>query len=208
MTASFLSRGAGQGSNAPLLWLALLFATITYAAISTRALLNPHEINYLIDMKRILSVLLGAAVLWFALRAAERYSAQRAAVQAVAILRVSALGIIALLIARELYDVIESDKFAASLALNIRFILIWIGYFAAAVAGFMGFSYYRQLQTVKALGTAKIFADSANYRSEMKKLLMVLREETGYESADIDLRPDAEARAERRAKIDRLLAKL
>jgi hypothetical protein len=202
MNASPFSPDSGQASNARLLWFATLFAAITYAALSTRALLSPYEINHLIEAKRLLSVLLGAVILWFALRAADRLSAQKAAVQAIALLRISAVGVLALFAAREIYDLVESGELAASLGLNIRFMLTWIGYFAAAVAGFLAFSYHRQLQVRKST------ASDAGEDYEVRTLLTEMRAQRGYESADIDFAPDAYARAQRRAQIDRLLDRL
>jgi hypothetical protein len=175
-----------------------LFAAITYAALSTRALLNPYEINHFIDAKRILSVLAGTAVLWVALRTAEQQWRQKAARQAIAIVRVSAIGMIALFAFRELYDLAESGEFAAGLAVNIRFMLTWLGYFSAAVAIFLAHGYYRQLQAIRT-GSA-----NGRDREQLKTLLTVLRAQTGYESADIDISDQGR----RMADIDRMLERL
>jgi hypothetical protein len=117
--------------------------------------------------------------------------------QALTVLRVSAMGIIGLFAFRELYDLAETGEAVAGLAVNIRFMLTWIGYFAAAVAIFLANGYYRQLQALKA-GRGK------REQEELKTLLTVLRAQTGYESADIDMSDQGR----RMAEIDRMLERL
>ena len=180
MTAFRLSGTPHQNASFPLLWFTALFAGVTYAAISTRALLNPYEVNYFIDAKRIFSVLIGAGVLWLVIRAADRHWGGKAAVQSLAVLRVSAMGVLGLFAARELYDLAASGELLTSLAVNIRFMLTWIGYFAAAVAGFMALGFYRQLQAVAAQGAPR--ADDLTARSAPPA-------HAGYEMADIEFDP-------------------
>lgn len=138
-----------KNAGLPKFWFATLFATITYLAISTRAVLSPYEINHFVDAKRIFSVLLGTGVLWLTLRAADKHWGHKAAIQALAVLRVAAAGMVVLLAAREFYDLAISGDLMANFAINIRFMLNWIGYFAAAVAGFMALGYHWQLQTIR-----------------------------------------------------------
>ena len=149
MNAFSLFGRSKQNASFSMLSFATLFAAITYLAISTRALFSPYEINYFIDAKRIFSVLLGTAVLWLTLRAADRHWGHKAAIQALAVLRVAATGVLGLFAAREAYDLAISDELMANLTVNIRFILNWIGYFTAAVAGFMALGYYWQLEAVR-----------------------------------------------------------
>lgn len=140
-------------SNISVVWFAAIFAVVTYAAVSTRAVLSPFEVNYFIDAKRLFSVVIGACILWLAIRAAERRSDQSPGAQIVAVLNIAIPGAIGLLIAREGYDLAMSGEFAQRAALNLRWMLTWIGYFTAAVATFLALSYYRQLQGVAATTT-------------------------------------------------------
>jgi hypothetical protein len=171
---------SSHSANFPLLWFTALFAVVTYTAISTRALLNPYEVNYFIDAKRIFSILIGAGILWLVLRAADRNWAGQAAIQSLAVLSVSAAGVLGLFAAREVYDLATSGEILTSLAVNIRFMLTWTGYFAAAIAGFLALGYYRQLQAAVAQGSGRV-EDAAAYPAPPAQ--------AGYEVADIDFDP-------------------
>jgi hypothetical protein len=166
-----------------VIWFAAIFGLVTYAAISARAMLSPFEVNYLIDAKRGVSVVLGAFVLWLAIRVAERNSGGSLGAQIFAILNVAIPGAIALLLAREAYDLATSGEFAQRLALNVRWMLTWTGYFAAAVAGFLALGYYRELQLVRAHNTG--LNDNA--------LQTAPRAKAEYESAEIDFDPRRQA---------------
>ncbi len=74
MTASRLSHDAAPSAYIPVLWFAVAFAFVTYAAISMRAVLSPFELNTFVDAKRAISVTIGAFLLWLATRAADRLS--------------------------------------------------------------------------------------------------------------------------------------
>jgi hypothetical protein len=179
MTAFNFSNRTDQEADISVVWFAVIFALVTYAAISLRAVLSPFEVNNFIDAKRGFSVVLGAFILWLAIRAAERNGGQSLSAQIFAVLNVAIPGAIVLLLAREAYDLAASGELAQRLALNIRWILNWIGYFAAAVAGFLALGLHRQLQAVSALNTGP--SDSV--------LPSALRATPEYEVADIDFDP-------------------
>ncbi len=61
-------------------------------------------------------------------------------------LNVAIPGAIVLLLTREAYDLAASGELAQRRALNVRWMLTWIGYFTAAAAAFLALSYHRQLQ--------------------------------------------------------------
>lgn len=166
-----------------VVWFATIFALVTYVAISVRAMLSPFEVNYLFDAKRAFSVVLGAFILWLAIRAAERNGGHKLGEQIIAILNVAIPGAIALLLAREAYDLAVSGEFAQRLALNVRWMLTWTGYFAAAVASFLALGYYRELQLLK--GHNMGLNDNA--------LRAAPRAKADYESAEIDFDPRREA---------------
>lgn len=193
----------------PVIWFTALFAIITYIAVSTRAVLSPFEVNAFIDAKRLLSVGIGAAILWFATSTAERLSGQGPRAQILAILNIAIPGAIGLLLAREAYDLIASGELAQRLPLNLRWMLTWIGYFAAASATFLALSYHRQLQVVRAnLAAAQTSgsAKDASLTEEVSELIVILRGTSGYEIADAG--PSDQANNERIMKIDRLTAEL
>jgi hypothetical protein len=152
MTTIRHSRHTDDSAYISVIWFAAIFALVTYAAISLRAVLSPFEVNSFIDAKRGFSVVIGAFILWLAIRAAERNRGDSLGAQIFAILNVAIPGAIGLLLAREAYDLVMSGELAQRLALNVRWMLTWIGYFAAAVAGFLALGYYRQLQMVEEQG--------------------------------------------------------
>ena len=156
MNAFRFPRQSGHNAYIPVVWFAVLFALVTYAAISARAILSPYEVNNLIDAKRVFSVAIGAFVLWLAIRAAERRSDIGPGGQVLAVLNIAIPGAIGLLLAREVYDLAASGELAQRLALNVRWMLTWIGYFAAAVAGFLAHGYYRQLHALSAQCASRI----------------------------------------------------
>jgi hypothetical protein len=180
MTAFRLSTQTNEGTDISVVWFAAIFALVTYAAISARAMLSPFEVNTFIDAKRGFSVVLGSIILWLAIRAAQRNRSDSFWAQIFAILNVAIPGMIGLLVAREAYDLAMSGELAQRLALNVRWMLNWIGYFAAAVAGFLAHGYYRQLQAIVAQGSARV--EDTVVRSEP-------RAQAGYEMADIDFDP-------------------
>lgn len=193
----------------PVIWFTALFAVISYVAVSTRAVLSPFEVNAFIDAKRLLSVGIGAIILWLAIEAAERISVQGPRAQILAIVNIAIPGAIGLLLAREAYDLIASGELAQRLPLNLRWMLTWIGYFAAASATFLALSYHRQLQVARAYLAAAQTSGTAKetpLQEEVSELLVILRGNSGYEVADAG--PSDQANNERIVKIDRLTAEL
>jgi hypothetical protein len=182
MTVSRLSRRTNDSGYIPVLWFTILFAVVTYAAVSLRAVLSPFEVNSFIDAKRGLSVAIGAFILWLSIRAPERQANGGPGAQVFAVLNVAIPGAIGLLLAREAYDLAASGELAQRLALNVRWMLTWIGYFAAAVAAFLALGYHRQLQAVTAQRSARV--EDADMRSTP-------RAQAGYEVADIEFDPRA-----------------
>lgn len=150
MTTMRISSRSDDRALTVIRWSAASFAVVTYAAISTRASLSPYEVNYFFDAKRMFSVAIGTFVLWLSICASDRVSGDNRGAHIYAILNVAIPGAIALLIAREAYDLLESGEFAQKSALNLRWMLTWIGYFAAAVAGFLAFTAHRRLQIAHA----------------------------------------------------------
>lgn len=187
-----------QGNYIPITWFATLFALISYVAVSMRAVLSPYEVNHFIDAKRAFSVVVGAFILWLAIRAVDKLSGHGPMVQIVAVLRISIPGLLCLFLAREFYDFVASGEFAQRMPQNLRWMLTWIGYFSAAVATFLALGYHRQLKSVPPHGN--IANDTP------KALLQAMREQAGYEVADVAFDPEARLRNERIAQIDRLLA--
>ena len=195
-----------------VLWFVILFAASTYVLLSTRAVLNPVEVKNFIDLKRILSVLGGAALLSVIIDAAISAQNREPRAQLLAVLRFTLIGTVSLFLLREAYDLVISGELAQGIGRNVRWMLGFIGYFTTAVATFFAFSYYRQLQVARAhtMNTQAIATTPTKgvEYEEIAALLAVMQAQTGYESADLDIRPEARLLQERRLHIEQLLARL
>ncbi len=194
-----------------VLWFAAIFALVTYSALSTRAILNPYEVQHFVDSKRLLSVVVGASVLWFAIRTALAEQTYGLRGQISIVIQISILGSIIVFLSREVYDLAVSGEFAQQIGRNFRWLLSWIGYFAAAVASFFALFFYRQL---KAVGGHNVLAESRSVKNDdvadhekIAGLLALLQVQTGYETADVDIRPEAEAFRQRQRRIEQLLVR-
>ena len=213
MFKTHAQKNADHGQpDTSLLWFVTLFAAITYVMLSTRAILSPFEVKHFVDAKRILSVLAGAWLLWVAVNAATVAQGHGPRAQIVAVLRVSVPGILGIFATRELYDLAVSGELAQRLSLNIRWMLSFLGYFAAAVATYFALSYHRLLQSAQASALPNSLragtADNGLDRQEIVNLLISLRAQTGYETADLEFTPDAVMLQQRLMQIDRTLVEL
>jgi|GEM_PF-1578806 len=195
-------------------WFAAFFAVVTYIALSTRAILSPFEVKHFIEPKRILSIVIGASILWLAIRTVSAEKSENMGAQIIAVLRISVPGTIALLLAREAYDLAVSGELAQQLGRNVRWMMTWVGYFAAGVAAFFAHVYYRKSQSfTRSTLSAKsdmghaVDAITHSERVEILDLLIMMRCELGYESADPGINIEAQEMHHRRQKIDRLLTK-
>lgn len=219
---------------AQLYWFAAIFAIITYIAVSMRATLSPWEVNYFIDTKRLVSVLAGAVIFWLAMRAAQQVADERPRDQIIAILNVSIPGTLLLLLAREAYDLVGSGELAPELSLNLRWILTWVGYFAAGVGAFVAFCYHRRLQFITAQIAAMpivapqtaveqnppvtnqmieqvidaLAAEIAVDRNTSLALQQGRQGQDSYEWADTNFDPAVQARKQRQQLIDQLSKRL
>ena len=123
-----------------VLWFVILFAASTYVLLSTRAVLNPVEVKNFIDLKRILSVLGGAALLSVIIDAAITAPNREPRAQLLAVLSFTLNGTVSLFLLREAYDLVVSGELAQGIGRNVRWMLGFIGYFTTAVATFFAFS--------------------------------------------------------------------
>ena len=201
----------GSRNDREVLWFAAIFAVVTYLALSTRAILNPYEAQHFVDSKRLLSVVVGASVLWFAIRTALAEQTYGLRAQISIVIQISIWGSIIVFLSREVYDLAVSGELAQQIGRNIRWLLSWIGYFAAAVASFFAIFFYRQLKTIAG---HNVLAESQTVKTDdmadhekIAGLLALLQVQTGYETADVDIRPEAEAFRQRQRRIEQLLVR-
>lgn len=201
----------GSQNARELLWFAAIFAVVTYLALSTRAILNPYEVQQFVDSKRLLSVVVGATVLWFAVRAAVAEQTYGLRAQIFAVVQISILGTIIVFLSREVYDLAISGELAQQIGRNFRWLLGWIGYFAAAITSFFAIFFYRQLKTIggynAAAGSQSVKTEDMADHEKVAGLLALLQVHTGYETADVDIQPEAEAFRQRQRRIEQLLVR-
>ncbi len=195
-----------------ILWFVILFAASTYVLLSARAVLNPVEVKHFIDLKRILSVLGGAALLLVVIGQTLTAPHREPRAQLLAVVKFTIIGTVSLCLLREAYDLVVSGELARGIDRNIRWMLSFIGYFTTAVATFLAVTYYQQLQLVRGQAAEKLATDAKATmgveREEIIAFLAVLQAQSGYENADVDVRPEAKLLEERQLHIQRLLARL
>lgn len=230
----FSGQSSADASSSQFIWFATVFAIVTYIAVSMRATLSPWEVNYFIDTKRLLSVLAGAAIFWLAIRAAERAADQNPRDQIIAILNISIPGALLLLFGREVYDLAGSGELAPELPLNLRWMLTWIGYFAAAISAFVAFCYHRRLQYITTqINAAPVAASrvaeaepivtnqmieqvidaltdaiAADHGKDLHVLPLGLQKQTGYEWADKAFDPAIQMHEQRRTLVAQISKRL
>lgn len=131
----------------PLAWLALAFAIFAFVVFTVRAVLNPDG-AVLISDKRVFATALGGVIYWIAIREIFRNSHKPIGTIVLNTMYISVLGIALLLAVRSAIDALTLDDLSESFARNIRWILLWAGYFGAWVAGFMSLLFYNRLNDV------------------------------------------------------------
>ena len=111
---------------------ALGFWAFTYALLSVRGRLLPTGVLDWFSPKRLVAISIGALILWAALRMQERLHDRHGAARIATALLASALGSSVLLVARVgMQGVVDFDT--SSLADEVRWLLLWNGYFVAWV---------------------------------------------------------------------------
>jgi hypothetical protein len=121
-------------------WLAaLVFCLSTFVVSSFRASLNPENAFALFDPRRMVLIAAGAVVFWLTIRAAGRHAPgqrdlvriARVAAPAMAVLFAIAIG----------WDLLIAKRFDDVLARNLRWMLLWSGYFGTGLAAWLAVQY-------------------------------------------------------------------
>ncbi len=137
---------AGPVSRISPALLAAAFAVFVFVVTTFRAAIDPDVPVDIFSDKRIVATLIGGVVYWLTLRAiALRIDAPIGEIVRSA-LKVLVLGSAALLATRAAMDLADSVSFDVSIARNIRWLLLWLGYFASWVAGFVAHAFYLKLK--------------------------------------------------------------
>lgn len=137
---------------AVLIALGLLVAT--YLVFSIRAVLDPVTPGDLFSIKRLIASAGGAGLFFLAVANGVQVPAKRWSDRLAAVLWVTLIGSVAMLVFRIGYDVLVDNRPEAVVARNARWILAWLGYFAAAVGGYFAITFVRQAMRRKPVARA------------------------------------------------------
>lgn len=227
---------APGGSGSPSAWLVLIFGVSMFALLTFWAKLNPALDVQIVNDKRIFATGLGALVYWLTIRRLTARSDRTLGEMIGAALAVGIPGTALILVARELFDLFTSPDGSEGIARNVRWLLIWLGYYSAWVAGFVAVRLHRCATTRLAafaapavVTAAPAAAPTAAHRREdaaewlvdaiaeelaarpamdRQVLSRVLLMRAGYEQAETALDPAAATNKARRELALRLAARL
>lgn len=116
--------------------MAIWFALFVFGILTFYATLNPAHGNPVVSDKRIFATIIGAFVYWFTIRAIAHRFGQPSRDILMATLLIGIPGSLLILAVRTLYDVATLSDLSGSFESNLRWVLLWLGYFGAWVAGF------------------------------------------------------------------------
>lgn len=170
--------------------LGLMLAT--YLVFSVRSLLNPVSAGELLSFKRLMTTVLGAGLFLFVAHRASR-TLRRNPARIGPVLALSALSLLILLATRVAYDLFIAGVSDRVLAVNVRWMMTWLGYFGAALA-----TYYAVLLARRALrrqsvktglshdeAVAMVVAEVSDWTlAERRELIAALSRIPDYEEAD------------------------
>lgn len=143
-----LTRPLGDSWLHGALVAAIVFCVSTYLISSFRASLNPENTFEWLDPKRIVLIASGAGVFWLAIRAAARRLADARGL--VRILMVVLPGMAALFGLAVGWDMLVERRFDNVAARNLRWILLWTGYFGTGLAAWLAVQYGAALAMAQA----------------------------------------------------------
>lgn len=138
---------------------ALLFGLLTFAISSFRASLNPETTFALFDAKRIALIAAGAGVFWLAIRAVSRDLPDLRGLTRIAMIAVPGFAVLFAIAVG--WDVVIDRRLDDVAARNLRWILLWSGYFGTGVAAWLAVQYAAALAHAQTV-TGRVEARSAD----------------------------------------------
>ena len=153
---------APGGPASPSAWLILIFGVSMFVLLTSWAKLNPVTEVQILNDKRIFATALGAVVYWLTVRRLASRSDRTLGQMIGAALVVGIPGTALILVARELFDLFTFPDGSEGFARNVRWLLIWLGYYGAWVAGFVAIRLHRCATTrAAAFATASLATPAA-----------------------------------------------
>jgi hypothetical protein len=175
---------------AVIVGIVLLLAT--YLAFSIRSVTDPLDPGELLSTKRFVVAAVGSGLFWVVVRYARKDWAGRSPERlvGVALMSVAALGFV--LATRIGYDLLITGETEAMLVRNLRWTIIWLGYFGTALLGYFAIVFNLSLRRTVPLASgtrqdrvAAVFTEVATWSaSERRMLAAMLDDPDAYECAD------------------------
>lgn len=165
----------------------------TYLVFSLRAVLDPANPGDLFSLQRFIATSAGAGFFILAVGRAARVPARGWPERLLAVAWVAGAGILALLAFRVGYDLLVDNRTEAVFSRNLRWVLVWLGYFAAAVGGYFAITFVRQAMRreqkaptfSRAELTAVLIREISEWTPEERRTLAAqLSQIRDYEEAD------------------------
>lgn len=165
----------------------------TYLVFSLRAALDPANPASLFSLQRLIATSTGAGFFILAVGRVARMPARRWSERLIALMWVTVAGVIALLAFRIGYDLLVDNRTEAVFSRNFRWVLTWLGYFAAAIGGYFAITFVRQAierehdapAFTRAEVSAALMREAANWTAEERRVLAAkLSQIEAYEEAD------------------------
>lgn len=195
-------------SDNHILILAALFWLFTYAVISLSSELAMGDAFNLLTGRRLVAVTAGAATFWLALKYGKGGFEKGWASPGTMIATIVPAAL-AVLLVRTLWDAVVAAE-PLPVAVNIRWVLLWSGYFGLWIGGYLAFQLHRHLRARAAAGSARTLTNLAAARAmprlddaglewvadviieetatpvsdQLDSLAEKLRHRAGYEAAD------------------------
>lgn len=175
-----------RGEVAVLIGAALM--ACTYCVFSIRSLLDPAGDGELLSAKRLLAVAAGVGVFLMIAARAQRFKFDGLLRMAGSLLLTAGAGMAALFALRVGYDWYAGEM-QAIVARNLRGLLAWFGYLAAAIACYFGIGHARSRRQRAPKPQERTVADiltrvSAWPVAERRALIAALDASIAYEEAD------------------------
>lgn len=130
-----------------LVCLALMAAT--YLAFTIRTMIDPVDPGELLSGKRAMASAAGAAMCWFAVQRIRMIPLAELPTRLIGIACIVVAGGGFVLATRIAYDFAIEGETQALLARNLRWVITWLGYFAAAVMGYLAITFARSVSEAR-----------------------------------------------------------
>lgn len=136
-----------------LICFALMVAT--YLAFTIRTMIDPVDPGEFLSIKRAIASAAGAAMCWFAVQRIRKIPLVELPTRLIGIVSLVVAGGGFVLATRIAYDFAIEGETQALLARNVRWVITWLGYFTAAVMGYLALTFARSITEARQLAKSE-----------------------------------------------------